>query len=453
MKHIADRLRWPGTRPRVAAAMAITTALALTVAGCRPGTPIGDPGTDEPGMDSGTTNGAAPDGSTSPNTATSAPATPAEARDLAGDARALGGLAIVLDLQWQSVGRQTQALAASVGVLCNEPSVEHLEQARQSWRLARRAWMEAQVYEIGPMPGLRLKAQMDWWPANPERMEALIAGDEDLTPEFIGRQGSTVKGLFALERLLWAPDRDDAALLTGLDAAGGPAAERRCRYAAGAAEAMDRSWRQADAIWRGSPSGEAAPGAGTATATAPTARPSSTGGGLTPPLQHFASRQEAINAVVNRLVFVSQELDGMLAKPLGRRTGGTPQPETAQGTLSGSTVASVVDGLCGIRALWIGDRSAHCTGQDTAAHEAVFPALGELVRARSPETANHVSAALDAAIAAVQGLPEPFTSTLAQDPARVEAAFQAEKALERALSTEVVGVLGVNLTFNANDGD
>lgn len=433
---------------RTRRALALAGALALSAAACRPGASTGGTDTEGPA-----TLSAPSAGSASPEGAT-APATVAEARDLAGDARSLGGLAIVLDLQWQSVGRQTQALAASVGALCKEPTAERLEQARQSWRLARRAWMEAQVYEIGPMPGLRLKAQMDWWPANPERMEALIAGDEALTPEFIGRQGSTVKGLFALERLLWAPDQDDEALLAGLDASSAAAAERRCRYAAGAAEAMDRSWRQADAVWRGSAADSAA-GAGTDSATnsGTAAAPGATTGGLTPPLQHFDSRQEAINAVVNRLVFVSQELDGMLAKPLGRRTGGTPQPETAQGTLSGSTVASVVDGLCGIRALWIGDRSAHCSEPDTAPHEAVFPALGELVRARSPETADHVAAALDTAIAAVRALPEPFTSTLAQDPARVEAAFQAEKALERALATEVVGVLGVNLTFNANDGD
>ena len=143
----------------------------------------------------------------------------------------------------------------------------------------------------------------------------------------------------------------------------------------------------------------------------------------------------------------------MLAKPLGRRTGGTPQPEAAQGTSSQSTVATIADGLCGIKAVWIGDRSAHCTEPDTADHDTPFPALGDLVRARSPETADHIDGTLAAAIVAVQAIPEPFTRTLADDPARLDAAFQALKALERSMATELVGALGINLTFNANDGD
>lgn len=373
-----------------------------------------------------------------------------------GDARALGGLAIVLDLQWQSLGRQTQALGKGLTALCASPTAGRLDDARREWQLTRRAWMEAQLHEIGPMPRQRLKAQMGWWPANPERIEALINGDQPLTPAFVAGQGSTVKGLYTLEHLLWPADGDDAALLQGLDASTGTAAGRRCLFAAAVAEAMALSWTQANAVWTGPRAAEAPDLAATAPsplASPASASPASASGSFTPPLQHFASSQAAINALVNRMVFVVQELDGMLAKPLGRRTGGTPQPEAAQGTSSQSTVATIADGLCGIKAVWIGDRSAHCTEPDTADHDTPFPALGDLVRARSPETADHIDGTLAAAIVAVQAIPEPFTRTLADDPARLDAAFQALKALERSMATELVGALGINLTFNANDGD
>lgn len=412
----------PGRR-RIGAAL-----LALALAGCRDGRPGAD-GADMPSAaDRGRpTDGAAP----------------------AGDSRALGGMAIVLDLQWQGLGRQTQALAAGLGRLCDAPTADGLSRARQDWGLARRAWMEAQLYEIGPMTRPRLKAQLGWWPANPERIEALIGGDAALTPDFLSGQGSTVKGLYALEHLLWTTDGDDEALLRGLDAELDPAAARRCRYAAAAATAMVHSWTQADALWRSPRAAAAADGATTAK------DPPADGSGVTSPLLRFETRQEALNAVVNRMVFVAQELDGMLARPLGRRTGGTPQPDAAQGTLSRSTVANVADGLCGLRALWSGDRSAHCTAPtaDDQGEAAPFPALGELVRARSPQAADSIARSIAEAIAAVRAVEEPFVQTLAADPDRVEAAFQAVKALERSLATELVGALGVNLTFNANDGD
>lgn len=412
----------PGRR-RIGAAL-----LALALAGCRAGPPGADGAAVPAAGDRGRpTDSAAP----------------------AGDSRALGGMAIVLDLQWQGLGRQTQALAASLGRLCDAPTAAALDRARQDWGLTRRAWMEAQLHEIGPMTRQRLKAQLAWWPANPERIEALIGGDAALTPEFLSGQGSTVKGLYALEHLLWTTGGDDADLLRGLDAAADPAAGRRCRYAETAAVAMARSWSAADDLWRSPRAGAAADGA----TAAP--EPPAAGSGATSPLLGFETGQEALNAVVNRMVFVAQELEGMLARPLGRRTGGTPQPDAAQGTLSRSTVANVADGLCGLRALWIGDRSAHCTAPtaDDPGAAAPFPALGELVRARSPQAADSIARSIAEAITAVQAVEEPFSQTLAADPARVDAAFQAVKALERSLATELVGALGVNLTFNANDGD
>ena len=79
--------------------------------------------------------------------------------------------------------------------------------------------------------------------------------------------------------------------------------------------------------------------------------------------------------------------------------------------------------------------------------------LAALTRQRSPEAAAGIDQALDQAAATVQALPEPLVQVLEREAARVETGFDALKALQRALATQLVGALGVNLTFNANDGD
>lgn len=349
--------------------------------------------------------------------------------------RAMAGMATVLDLQWRELGARTQGLADTITGACQAPDSAGLARARAAWDEARRAWMEAQLYEIGPMSRQHLKAQLGWWPVNEQRIEALIGGAEPLEVDFLLRQGSTVKGLYALEYLLWRQDGDEALLLQGLAPAG-----RRCAYAAAASEAMAKAWQRADEAWRDDPT--AAQGS----------RPTAPGEPVTP-LRQFPDQQAALNALVNRMVFVSQELDGTLGRALGKRAGGRVQPEALMGRLSASSTRSLLDGLCGLRTVWAGRRVAPCLAAEPESDEAQAAGLAALTRQRSPEAATGIDQALDQAAAAVQALPEPLAPLLEREAARVETGFEGLKALQRALATQLVGALGVNLTFNANDGD
>ncbi len=329
-------------------------------------------------------------------------------------------LAGLLDGQWRELGARTTDLAGALDQLCRAPGPASLAAGRAAWQEARRAWLEAQLYEMGGMTRQHLKAQLAWWPVNGERVHALIAGPQALDAAFLLRQGSTVKGLYAVETLLWPTAGDDTALLAELQAQ-----PRRCAYLAAAGGAMAEAWRLADEVW-GSPA---------------------------TPLAEFPDQQAALNALVNRLVFVSQELDGTLGKALGKRSGGQIRPDELPGRLSQGTVRGLLDGLCGIRTVWEGRRAAPCADAAPAEGPPAPGSLASLTAARSPEAAAGVGKALAEAAAAVEALPEPVEDLLAENPAQVEATFQTLKALQRTLATQLVGALGVNLTFNANDGD
>ena len=61
--------------------------------------------------------------------------------------------------------------------------------------------------------------------------------------------------------------------------------------------------------------------------------------------------------------------------------------------------------------------------------------------------------AFAAAFGAVADVPPPLRTAFSGSPQQVEVAWTRAKELKRALGTEVVGVLGVTLSFSDNDGD
>ena len=61
--------------------------------------------------------------------------------------------------------------------------------------------------------------------------------------------------------------------------------------------------------------------------------------------------------------------------------------------------------------------------------------------------------AIDEALAAIAAIPHPYRDALTGEPASIDAALEAVRALQRLLGTEVVAVLGATLAFNGNDGD
>ncbi len=104
-------------------------------------------------------------------------------------------------------------LAGGVRALCEQPSAASLEQARDAWREAYRAWRRAELFLFGPMEELELEKRIGYWPANRIVLDVAVAAEDVAAEDMAGiLRSNDARGYAAVEHLLFAPG--DAAAAT-----------------------------------------------------------------------------------------------------------------------------------------------------------------------------------------------------------------------------------------------
>ncbi len=295
-----------------------------------------------------------------------------------------------------------------------EVNLPALRDARAAWRAARVPWKHADAFGFGPAADLRLTAAMDQ-AIDPAKVEAEVAATTEISEDAVTSMGANRKGFHALEYLLFGAN--DEAVLAAFTAS-----PRRRALVAAYAQNLESRARELREAWTGEQDLLAHPG--TDNATYPTVAAS-------------------IDAFVNESVFLAElAADARLGKPSGTATGGVPQPDLVESRPSDNSLADLTNTLIGIRNIYFGSRDGR-PGKG----------IGKLIQAAAPVTDRAVRDALEAALAAVAAIPQPFEQALIDHAPEIEVALAAIKELKTILATEVVGVLGATLKFNDNDGD
>jgi predicted lipoprotein len=314
-------------------------------------------------------------------------------------------------------------LEAAVETLVTAPGAERLVVAQEAWRATRRAWKETEAFRIGPSETLRTSARIDWPTADPDQIDAEVAGPAALSSAHLDTLGAQKVGFPALEYFLFDPVAGDAGAVSRL--AGESNARRRGYLLALAVNVRERTEELRDA-WE--------PAGGNFGADLVD---SGIGGSTFPTLK------EAFDEVVNRLIFTAEVVEeDRLGAPLGVKTGGAPRPDLVESPRSGDALPGVVGNLQGIANVY---RGTFQGGQGMG--------IGTQVVPLSPAIDADVRQLLDAAIAAVEAVPTPLADAIVNHRDEALAAYEAVQNLRRALTLDVASVLGVKLTFGGNDGD
>jgi predicted lipoprotein len=246
-----------------------------------------------------------------------------------------------------------------------------------------------------------------FWPTRITALEPLLDNDAAISADAIDALGVDVRGMFALEWLLF-----------------GPHSSRLCAQTPEGQHAR----RLASAL------------AHNAQAYAETA---STQLGSGAELQASLTRDELSS--LSRLVHLSASQVEQLASDrvgavLERRGGAaTIDIRELRGGLSGTASELVATELGTLQHVY--------TGTDEE------PGLSTLVRAAAPLVDAHLLALFQAASARVAALDAALDVVAVRDRPRVVAAHSAIKELERALKSELPSALGLTLSFEASDGD
>lgn len=319
-----------------------------------------------------------------------------------------------------------QALEAAVATLVGNVTAPNLSAATDAWAEARRVWNRVEASLFGPPEDLLLQAFVDSSPIDEAAIETILAdtsGVPTIDTAFLNTQGVTRRGFLVIEYFLFDPG-GEAAVLTALGSASDAARRREYLQAATADTALTIG-RIAN-TWRAS--GDNYVGAFT---TAPA-------GNAT-----YGNAQLAIDDVVNLMILHATELgDKRLGRPLGKTSGGAPQPPGAETERSGNSLQDATNDYIALRRLYFGEyEGASAAGLD------------ELVALFSPAVEARIRAAMLDLEAALAAIPAPLVTAAQINTPLVEDAFQKARLLKDIFVVDLAGTLGVTIGFNPDDGD
>ncbi|MFW5967245.1 MAG: imelysin family protein [Persicimonas sp.] len=317
---------------------------------------------------------------------------------------------------------------------CDDPSEDALADARDGWRAVKQPLKRMESFGFGPYRSERVAMDADKWPGRADNIENII----DSTDEYDEIDVETVDGLDYTDRvkgypaagylLHGAPDDGEA-----LDAfqADDEAAERRCDYLEALADQSQSVAADYHEAW------------------------ASDGGGYVddftnagPESDPFPSEQDAVTDMMGGMLYALDQISIMklgvpagLVDAEGEETDGEASPEDVEAPHSQSSVEHAAWTLEGVERIYLGD------GDDLALTHYVQD------REASGDVDQTVRDRLEEAKAAIDDLDEPLGETVEDDPDAVQDAIDSVDALNRALSSDVSTLLGINPTTVEGDND
>jgi hypothetical protein len=332
--------------------------------------------------------------------------------------------AMLRDLAQKVIAPGYAKLAAECRTLSGEieqfnasPDQTGLDRMRQTWLAVFNAADSLRCYQTGPVADREFGSTFYYWQALPGRIEAIVKDpSQAIDQALLDNAGSTVKGIYALEYLLF--DRrggqpgeppESARALDLLTAS----PRRREYLAAVARDAANKAGQLASDWSAAGPEGAAE--------------------------KFAAGGQASLNLLVNQL---TQSLENTLQNHLNFVLT-LPAPIERQlskikGTRSESSLQSVVVALEGIDRFYRGENGL---------------GLHDSVSRMNPALAKRVQDKLTATIAATRAIGEPLERAAVDQRAAIQNAVDQAHELEILFKVDLASALGVTITFTSGDGD
>ncbi|MFZ5894901.1 MAG: imelysin family protein [Myxococcota bacterium] len=305
--------------------------------------------------------------------------------------------------------KTSEHLRHAVSTLSATPTLASLGFARTAFAQALLAWKAAQCFKSGPLVETNALVRASFWPARPAAIESLVNGADAIDPARVEALGVDVKGLYALEYLLYPVALSEEAALALLSSEPG---RRRLRLAdALASDIYACSARANTALGNGSDWER----------------------------RFSQASKQGIDKVVTQMIATAETLAvNHIGSVLGLAESNLLKPSDVEGAPSQLSQRLVLTELEAIEKLYrAGDGDS----------------LSALVRGIAARIDDRVQRAFAEARHAVSALGAPLEVVVKRDRTLLSRALAATKALEIALKVELASALGVTLTFQMGDGD
>ncbi len=314
---------------------------------------------------------------------------------------------------YSSWNQSNQQLASSALALCN--GSQDLSQARQALLTSIGSWATLQPLLVGPLAEGNHAWQVQFWPDKKNlvqrQVEALLKSKPQLAQADLDKASVVVQGLTAYEYVLF-----DAAIDLNEPAQ----KSRYCPLLVAIGEHQAQLSGKILAQW------QALDGMVAQLKAFPNSR--------------YAEAPEAVGELLRAQVSGIDGLKKKLGTALGRQSKGQPQPYQAEFWRSNASIASLAASLASAERIWLGannDGIKALLGSDQAE-------LGKRLDAQYSSTRQ--------LLAAIQ---RPLGELLAEEAGRQQLNdfYDSLDQLHRLHEVELAKTLGIQLGFNAHDGD
>ena len=312
--------------------------------------------------------------------------------------------------RWVEADRQ---LAVSALAFCEGKN--SLDTARADFLHAQKAWAELQPLLIGPLAEGNRAWQVQFWPDKKNlvgrQVEQLINSDKPIDASTLANSSVVVQGLSAYEYILFDSKPDTAN------------AEQKARYCPLLVAIGERQKALAEEILKGWNKNDGVLAQMTKF-----------------PNQRYADSHEAIADVLRAQVTALDTLKKKLGTPMGRMSKGIPQPLQAEAWRSQSSLKSLHASLSAAQTVWAGVDNQ---------------GLRSLLGSDQKALADKIDAAYAASLKLLADTPKPLGELLEDEAGReqLNAIYDSLNAVHRLHETDLAKALGIQLGFNANDGD
>ncbi|HJN77023.1 MAG TPA: imelysin family protein [Myxococcota bacterium] len=294
---------------------------------------------------------------------------------------------------YEALAERLALLETSVQTLQADPTEANLEAAQQAWVSAREPWEASEGFLFGPVDGLGFDPALDSWPVDRTALDQVLASGDELTQAYVSSLDDTLQGFHTAEYLLFGTGNDNtAADLTG----------RELEYLAGVVAEMTDLGTELAAAWTDGVGGAAPYGDFIRTAGA-------TDNTVYPSMQ--AAAQEIVYGSIGILDEVA---NGKIADPFGEQ-----DVTLVESQFSWNSLEDFTDNIHSVRNAWLGINLQ--TGESSTS-------FADFVGDVDPDLAARVTSEIDAAIASLGAIPEPFRDSIT-DPAAADQITAAQDAI------------------------
>ncbi len=325
---------------------------------------------------------------------------------------------------YEKLADETAALATSIATLCASPDEQKLTDSRHAWIAAQSAWADTAAYRFGPIKDLRLLARIAYAVDTDKIARFAAESDEVLTADELHGKGADLRGLNAVQYLLFTPTT--AAELT----------PRACSYALAGATLSAAAAEEVSAAWGEGVDGEPP-------AAQQMKEPGDDG--------MWADTTEALEDLLNGVLGALTTVVDMQLGPVIGVDGEQPAPQETDGGAAHRLSGDMLDEVAGIESIVAGtDDRVGDVGAAGGLSALVAAAGAERTAEEMPKALSNASRAIASAGSPISDL-DPTADTSAMDD--LARAHELLGELRTTMSTEVASLLGLTVSFSDADGD